>query len=115
MADRLFHAQRLGYSRDYEIMICDWRQVDEPYSIREVVQRICGQLQGKAGFACAAWAGEGYKVHIVPPQQLLQVSQLFLAPDEGCRLGRQIVGAVIERAKWRELRGQTGDDKVIDV
>ena len=91
---------RVGHGRG----VADGGQLDQPDPVGELVRQLGGDLDGQAGLADAAHAGEGHQP--VGAHQLADLLHLELAADEAGELHRQVPGRGVERPQRRERRLQ---------
>ena len=93
--------------------VANRREVDEPHTVGIAVQHVGGDLQRKPGLAEAAHAEERQQPRSI--EEPLRLGELGLAPDERCRLLRQVVGRRLERAERGKILAQFGVQQLVDM
>src|SRR5689334_8807924 len=78
------------------------RKLHEPGSVRELVEQICGDLQGKARFSRATRPGQRHEP--MSGQLLFDRSDFLFPPHKRGELQREIIRERVESVKRRELR-----------
>ena len=87
-------ADRFGQRGTDQVWVVQRRQVHPPGPVREEIERVRGRLQGQPGLAAAARAGQRHQPCGL--EELFQVDELGVAPDEGAEPHRQVVRQRVE-------------------
>src|SRR5207248_2287859 len=89
----LFEIEGLGDGGDDQGGVAEGGERNEVDAIGKVSEQVGGDLQGQAGFAAAAGAGEGEEADLGATQEGTDSRYLMLAPKEG----RELCGQVMSR------------------
>ncbi len=87
---RLVQTKRLGDGREHEVGIADGSQGHQAHPVREVGGEVCCRREQQAGFADAAWTGEGEQTHLGSTEQGRELGALLLAAKQGSEWNGQI-------------------------
>src|SRR5207249_3479149 len=115
LAAGLSHAEGLRNRGGDQSGIADGSEIDEEDAVAELIQEIGGDLEGKAGLAGAARAGEGHQAGVVAEEELLHGGELLLSADQRRALGQEVVGPGIEAAQRREVGGKVRGAELVDA
>src|SRR5215208_2423860 len=74
------HPQRLCQGREEQFGFGQGGERHEESAIGEVIQKVCGCLQGKSCLADPAWSGEGEQACLVATQEVVDLGHFLLAP-----------------------------------
>src|SRR5439155_26662227 len=106
-----WHGEAVGDRRRNEIGVGDRGERDPGRTVAEVVDARARRRDGEASLARAA--GPGERDETVRRQELSELAELRLAPEEARQLGRQGVHPGLEGAqRWELAQEAAGDDLV---
>ena len=83
----LGEAKSLGNSGDDQVGVADGSERNGRDAISKVLPQSVGHLEGQAGFADPAGAGEGEQAHLGAAQEATGGYYLLLAPNQRGQLG----------------------------
>ena len=83
--------------------------------MRELVTQLSCHLQAQACFPHSTWTRQGQQAHFWAAQQLTDSCDFLLAPYQGSRLDRQIVGMRVKRLERREINREIRDVELKEV
>jgi hypothetical protein len=96
--------------RQDHLRVGDRREIDEPHPVLERGEPSVRHLERETGLPGAAGPGQREQPGLV--QEGLDLSDRLLSSDEPAHLRRQVVGPGVQRAQWRERRGESLDGEL---
>src|SRR6266567_3562998 len=100
----LFDAKCLGDGGNNQVGVADGSERDKRDTVSEIVEHVGGDLEGEAGFADTAGAGEGHETHVWASQEGTSCCHLLLAADQRGELREQVVRRGACRLGWLSRR-----------